>query len=186
MSLLTDSSAVALATDPSSVTQTILQSSNGKSSLPTAIFPNSATKVADNDHDDSKKSKITSSPTSITSSFYSNLEILTDTSSIAALASSDSAGDDGINSASISSSNGSKGSTSGSGSGALDEDSSGSSGSSEDSSGSSSGSGSSSVASVSKSNTSKGNSIIYHQHQHKKLNWKFITIPMMLVLPLVL
>ncbi|ODQ63025.1 hypothetical protein WICANDRAFT_61066 [Wickerhamomyces anomalus NRRL Y-366-8] len=171
MSLLTDSSVAALATDPS-VSATTLQRSQtgGKSSLPTAIFPSSASKITA-----SSNSQVTGSgsPTTLSSSFYSNLQILTDTSSIAALASSGSISNGDHKTAASGS-----GSNNHNNNGALDGDSSGGKGSS-----------SSSVASVSnnqKSDTSGGSSILFHQNNQNKLNWKLIAIPMMLALPMVL
>lgn len=158
MSLLTDSSVAALATDPSVSNRA---SQTEESSLPTAIFPSSASRISTGSN-----SQVTTSPTTLSSSFYSNLEILTDTSSIAALASSGSI------------SNTSHKSASSNDNGSLEDEGSNKGGSSS----------SSSVASVNhnqKSDTSGGSSIHY-KYQQDKMNWKLIGIPLLLVLPLVL
>lgn len=159
MGLLTDSS-VALATDSSSTTTLQTSGKARSTSLPTAIFPSSSTQITGSD------AQITSSATVISSSFYSDLQILTDTSSIAALASSGS-----ISNSKVTTS----GSSDSSNNGGLDEDTSGESSSS------------SSVASVSsnqKSDSSDSSSLV-HDHT-SKFKWKLMAIPLMLVLPLVL
>ncbi|CCH43909.1 hypothetical protein BN7_3464 [Wickerhamomyces ciferrii] len=167
MSLLTDSNIVASITNPAVKAQ--------ESSV-SGGFDLSSGANALSSFGSGVSAGISSAGDEISSNFYSNLHIVTDSSSLAAAVSSDASGVShfvssvGSDVSSAGSHISKAASSSGVLGGGLDDDSSSSSGKS---------------SSSSKSNAqhSYGNSYLINQD---KKNWKFVVIPLMILLPLAL